>query len=124
LGSRFTGPWAGLPESTGEQCLAPELKLNGIAFRRQHPQPVEYRRFVLSPFVLFVSFVVRTTPHAGGRSPHALLLPGDGGETGDRFHHEEHEGTRRMDFGGLSNQVIGCAIEVHRALGRLARIHR
>jgi hypothetical protein len=48
-----------LPESTYEHCLVPELKLNGIACRLRHPQPVEYRRFVLSPFVLFVSFVVR-----------------------------------------------------------------
>jgi len=39
------------------------------------------------------------------------------GEEEDRFHHEEHEGTRRMEFDELSNQVIGCAIEVHRELG-------
>lgn len=35
----------------------------------------------------------------------------------DRFHHEEHEGTRRMEFDELSSRVIGCAIEVHRELG-------
>jgi hypothetical protein len=38
---RELGP--GLLESTYEQCLAHELKLNGIAFRLQHPQPVEYK---------------------------------------------------------------------------------
>jgi len=38
---RELGP--GLLESTDEQCLAHELKLNGIAFRLQHPQPVEYK---------------------------------------------------------------------------------
>jgi GxxExxY protein len=27
------------------------------------------------------------------------------------------EGERRMEFDGLSNQVIGCALEVHRNLG-------
>jgi GxxExxY protein len=32
-----------LLESTYEQCLAHELKLNGIAFLLQHPQPVEYK---------------------------------------------------------------------------------
>jgi len=32
-----------LLESTYEQCLAHELKLKGIAFRLQHPQPVEYK---------------------------------------------------------------------------------
>jgi GxxExxY protein len=32
-----------LLESTYEQCVAHELKLNGIAFRLQHPQPVEYK---------------------------------------------------------------------------------
>jgi GxxExxY protein len=47
---RELGP--GLLESTYEQCLAHELKLNGISFELQHPLPVEY------PFVLFVSFVV------------------------------------------------------------------
>ena len=38
---RELGP--GLPESTYEQCLAHELKLNGIRFKLQHPQPVEYK---------------------------------------------------------------------------------
>jgi GxxExxY protein len=38
---RVLGP--GLLESTYEQCLAHELNLNGIAFRLQHPQPVEYK---------------------------------------------------------------------------------
>lgn len=38
---RELGP--GLLESTYEQCLAHELKLNDIGFRRQHPQPVEYK---------------------------------------------------------------------------------
>ena len=38
---REMGP--GLLESTYEQCLAHELKLNGIGFKLQHPQPVEYR---------------------------------------------------------------------------------
>jgi len=33
------------------------------------------------------------------------------------LHHEEHEGTRRLQFDELSNRVIGCAIEVHRNLG-------
>ena len=33
----------GLLESTYEQCLAHELKLNGIAFQLQHPQPVQYK---------------------------------------------------------------------------------
>jgi len=33
----------GLLESTYEQCLAHELKLNGIAFRIQDPRPVEYK---------------------------------------------------------------------------------
>jgi GxxExxY protein len=31
--------------------------------------------------------------------------------------HEEHEGHEEMEFDILSNQVIGCAIEVHRVLG-------
>lgn len=30
--------------------------------------------------------------------------------------HEEHEG-REVEFDGISNRVIGCAIEVHRTLG-------
>lgn len=38
---RVLGP--GLLESTYEQCLAHELKLNGIGFRLQHPLPVEYK---------------------------------------------------------------------------------
>ena len=38
---RELGP--GLLESTYEQCLAHELKLNGISFRLQHPLPVEYK---------------------------------------------------------------------------------
>jgi len=38
---RELGP--GLLESTYEQCLAHELKLNSIEFRLQHPQPVEYK---------------------------------------------------------------------------------
>ena len=33
----------GLLESTYEQCLAHELKLNGIEFRLQLPLPVEYK---------------------------------------------------------------------------------
>ena len=38
---RKLGP--GLLESTYEQCLAHELQLNGISFKLQHPQPVEYK---------------------------------------------------------------------------------
>ena len=38
---RELGP--GLSESTCEQCLAHDLKLNDIAFKLQHPQPVEYK---------------------------------------------------------------------------------
>ncbi len=38
---RELGP--GLLESTYEQCLAHELKRNGIAFQLQHPQPVQYK---------------------------------------------------------------------------------
>ena len=38
---RELGP--GLLESTYEQCLAHELKLNGIEFKLQHPLPVEYK---------------------------------------------------------------------------------
>ena len=38
---RELGP--GLLESTYEQCLAHELKLNGITFQLQHPQPVQYK---------------------------------------------------------------------------------
>jgi len=30
-------------ESAYEQCLAHELKRNGIAFQLQHPQPVQYK---------------------------------------------------------------------------------
>ena len=36
---RELGP--GLLESTYEQCLAHELKLNGIEFKPEHPQPVQ-----------------------------------------------------------------------------------
>jgi len=42
---RALGP--GLLESTYEQCLAHELKLNGIGFRLQHPLPVEYKGICL-----------------------------------------------------------------------------
>ena len=42
---RALGP--GLLESTYEQCLAHEFKLNKIAFKLQHPQPVEYKGFQL-----------------------------------------------------------------------------
>lgn len=38
---RELGP--GLLESTDEQCLAHELKLSGIRFKLQHPQPVDYK---------------------------------------------------------------------------------
>jgi len=38
---RQLGP--GLLESTYEQCLSYELKLNGIRSESQHPQPVEYK---------------------------------------------------------------------------------
>ena len=38
---RELGP--GLLESTYEQCLAHELKLNGIDFKLQHPLPVKYK---------------------------------------------------------------------------------
>ena len=38
---RELGP--GLLESAYEQCLAHELKLNGIRFTLQHPQPVDYK---------------------------------------------------------------------------------
>ena len=38
---RELGP--GLLESTYEQCLAHEFKLNGIRFRLQHPLKVEYK---------------------------------------------------------------------------------
>jgi GxxExxY protein len=38
---RELGP--GLMESTYEQCLAHELKLNNIRFKLQHPQPVNYK---------------------------------------------------------------------------------
>ncbi len=37
---RALGP--GLLESTYEQCLAHELRQNGIDFRLQHPLPVDY----------------------------------------------------------------------------------
>ena len=38
---RALGP--GLLESTYEQCLAHELKMNGLAFKLQCPLPVEYK---------------------------------------------------------------------------------
>ncbi len=38
---RELGP--GLLESTYEQCLAHELSLNGINFKRQHPLPVAFK---------------------------------------------------------------------------------
>jgi len=38
---RELGP--GLLESAYEQCLAYELKQNGISFQLQHPQPVQYK---------------------------------------------------------------------------------
>ncbi len=38
---RELGP--GLLESTYEQCLAHELKLNRISFELQHPLPVKYK---------------------------------------------------------------------------------
>ena len=38
---RELGP--GLLESTYEQCLAHELRLNGISYVLQHPLPVEYK---------------------------------------------------------------------------------
>ena len=38
---RVLGP--GLLESTYQQCLARELHLNGIAFKLEHPLPVEYK---------------------------------------------------------------------------------
>jgi GxxExxY protein len=37
-------PGPGLLESSYEQCLAHELKLDGITFRLQPPQPAEYKR--------------------------------------------------------------------------------
>ncbi len=42
---RFLGP--GLLESTYQQCLAHELHLNGIAFKLEHPLPVEYKAITL-----------------------------------------------------------------------------
>ncbi len=38
---KMLGP--GLLESTYEQCLAHELRLNSIEFKLQHPLPVEYK---------------------------------------------------------------------------------
>ena len=38
---RELGP--GLLESTYQQCLAHELTLNGLAFKLEHPLPVEYK---------------------------------------------------------------------------------
>jgi len=37
----------GLLKSTYQQCLAHELKLNGIGFSLEHPRPVEYKRLHL-----------------------------------------------------------------------------
>ena len=42
---RELGP--GLLESTYEQCLAHELRLNNIYFKQQHPVPVEYKGIIL-----------------------------------------------------------------------------
>jgi GxxExxY protein len=38
---RVLGP--GLLESTYQQCLGRELHMNGIAFKLEHPLPVEYK---------------------------------------------------------------------------------
>ena len=43
---RGLGP--GLLESTYEQCLAHELSLSGLEFKRQHPLPVEYKGVCLN----------------------------------------------------------------------------
>ena len=42
---RVLGP--GLLESTYQQCLAHELRLNGIQFSVEHPLPVEYKELNL-----------------------------------------------------------------------------
>ncbi len=42
---RHLGP--GLLESTYQQCLARELSLNHIAFKLEHPLPVEYKGICL-----------------------------------------------------------------------------
>ena len=42
---RNLGP--GLLESTYEQCLAYEMKVAGMAFKLQHPLPVEYKNIKL-----------------------------------------------------------------------------
>lgn len=42
---RSLGP--GLMESTYEQCLAHELRLNGLSFQLQHPLPVSYKGLLL-----------------------------------------------------------------------------
>ena len=42
---RETGP--GLLESAYEECLAYELSLAGLVFKRQHPLPVVYKEFRL-----------------------------------------------------------------------------
>ena len=42
---RFLGP--GLLENTYQQCLAHELKLNGIDFKLEWPLPVEYKEMRL-----------------------------------------------------------------------------
>ena len=47
---RIVGP--GLLESTYQQWLAHELKLNGIGFTLEHPLPVAYKPAVPSPLPL------------------------------------------------------------------------
>ena len=42
---RVLGP--GLLESTYQQCLTRELHLNDIAFKLEHPLPVEYKGIIL-----------------------------------------------------------------------------
>jgi len=42
---RLLGP--GLLESTYQQCLAHELHLNAIAFKLEHPMPVDYKGVLL-----------------------------------------------------------------------------
>src|SRR6056297_1367100 len=43
---RNLGP--GLLETVYEQCMARELDLSGIAFKRQHPIPVKYKGVFLN----------------------------------------------------------------------------